>query len=92
MTAPGDVTSDEVAQLRLDLRTANDQVAGLVAAVESNRRIGIAVGMLMARDELSADGAFEVLARLSQERNEKLRVLAGRIVDTGALPGRRPGG
>ncbi|MGY1836321.1 GAF and ANTAR domain-containing protein [Blastococcus sp. SYSU DS0510] len=54
----------------------------------SNRDvIGQAKGILMERHRLTADQAFGVLARVSQELNRKLVDIAGEITSTGAVPG-----
>src|SRR4051794_534018 len=65
---------------------------------EANLRIGMgnrdvigqAKGILMERHRLSAQQAFGVLARISQEMNRKLVDVARELTDTGAMPeGRR---
>jgi transcriptional regulator with GAF, ATPase, and Fis domain len=60
--------------------------AGLNTAIRSRDVIGQAKGILMARHRLTADMAFEVLRRLSQDRNQKLATLAEEIAETGAVP------
>jgi transcriptional regulator with GAF, ATPase, and Fis domain len=55
-------------------------------AVHSRGLIGQAQGMLMQRYGLTADSAFAVLRRYSQQRNTKLVVLAEQISTTGELP------
>ena len=50
--------------------------------------IGMAQGILMERLKITPDQAFGVLSRLSQERNEKLREVARRLVETGEVLGR----
>jgi GAF domain-containing protein len=50
--------------------------------------IGQAKGILMERHRLTADQAFDVLARVSQEMNRKLVDVAQEVSDTGAVPGR----
>ncbi|MGY1752973.1 ANTAR domain-containing protein [Blastococcus sp. SYSU D01042] len=87
MTDPLGILGDELQHLHDELGMAHQQVAQLETGLLSNRRIGIAIGVVMERYKLSADEAFGVLQRLSQERNEKLRAIAERIVDTGELPG-----
>lgn len=53
----------------------------------SNRDlIGQAKGILMERHRLSADQAFAVLVRVSQETNRKLVDIARELADTGAMP------
>ena len=48
--------------------------------------IGQAKGILMERHKLTADQAFGVLARVSQEMNRKLVDVATELTDTGAVP------
>ena len=55
-------------------------------AVHSRGLIGQAQGMLMQRYGLTAESAFAVLRRYSQQRNTKLVVLADQITTTGELP------
>jgi hypothetical protein len=56
-------------------------------AVESRGLIGQAQGMLMQRYGVSAESAFAVLRRYSQQHNTKLVVLAEQLTTTGELPG-----
>ncbi len=49
--------------------------------------IGQAEGMLMERYQMSADQAFRVLARVSQQENVKLRDIAAYVVRSGRVPG-----
>jgi GAF domain-containing protein len=53
--------------------------------------IGQAKGILMERHKLTADQAFGVLARVSQEMNRRLVEVASEVTGTGSLPslGRR---
>ena len=62
----------------------NDQ--GLHEALETRDIIGQAKGVLMERERLSGQQAFERLRRLSNDHNVKLRELARRIVETGEVP------
>lgn len=59
----------------------------LRSAVSSRDVIGQAKGILMERHKLTADQAFAVLARVSQELNRKLVDIAREVSDTGAVPG-----
>jgi AmiR/NasT family two-component response regulator len=56
--------------------------------VESRTLIGQATGILMARRGLTADQAFEVLSRTSQNRNIKLARLAALLADSPDLADR----
>jgi GAF domain-containing protein len=58
----------------------------LQAALATREMIGQAQGILMERERISADGAFDVLRRASQHLNIKLRVVAQNLVDTGERP------
>jgi GAF domain-containing protein len=55
-------------------------------AADTRTRIGQAQGILMERYELTADKAFAVLLRYSQDRNIKLRLVADQLVENGSLP------
>lgn len=48
--------------------------------------IGRAEGILMQRELITADQAFDLLRRASQDLNTKLRAVAQFVVDTGDLP------
>lgn len=55
-------------------------------AIDARKLIGQAQGILMERYHLSADQAFAVLLRYSQDKNIKLRKVAERLIDTRDLP------
>lgn len=54
--------------------------AQLEAKADSRDVIGMAKGMIMARQEVSDDEAFDILRRASQRANVKLREMAERMV------------
>ena len=56
------------------------------AGIRNRDVIGQAKGILMERHKLTADQAFAVLARVSQELNRKLADVAREVTDTGAVP------
>jgi GAF domain-containing protein len=58
----------------------------LQAALATREMIGQAQGILMERERVSADEAFDILRRASQHLNLKLRVVAQTLVDTGERP------
>jgi ANTAR domain/GAF domain len=66
------------------------RVANLEAALVSRNLIGQAQGILMERERITADQAFDILRRASQHLNIKLRDVAQRLVDTGEGPGSAP--
>jgi AmiR/NasT family two-component response regulator len=65
---------------------AQAQAEGLQIALESRDVIGQAKGILMAREHVTADEAFDILRTTSQHLNVKLRELAARVAETGELP------
>jgi hypothetical protein len=71
------------AQLRQNEETHSDQ---LQQALVTRNVIGQAQGILMERERISPDQAFDVLRRASQQLNVKLRAVAQRLVDTGETP------
>ena len=64
----------------------------LNAALRTREIIGEASGILMERERITADQAFDILRRASQHLNVKLREVAQNLVDTGESPdtGRSP--
>lgn len=56
------------------------QITGLTTALDTRKLIGQAQGILMERFAIDEDRAFGFLARLSQQRNVKLRAIAEWIV------------
>jgi hypothetical protein len=65
--------------------TAVERAEHLQAALDSRAVIDQAKGILMERLKLTADQAFQVLARVSMETNTKVREIAQRFVETGEL-------
>jgi ANTAR domain len=55
-------------------------------AVAARHRVGLAQGILMARRRLTADQAFALLKRQSQNTHVKLRTVAQTVIQTGDLP------
>ena len=70
--------------------TERDRTDNLQAALASREIIGQAQGILMERERITAEQAFELLRRASQHLNLKLRDVAQQLVDTGAVPGHEP--
>jgi GAF domain-containing protein len=83
---------DDVAMAQIFAQHASIALAnakreeGLRVAIDSRHLIGQAQGILMERFGLTADKAFAVLRRYSQDKNIKLRDLAEEIVSTRQLP------
>ena len=66
------------------------RIENLHSALSSREVIGQAQGILMERERIAADQAFDVLRRASQYLNIKLREVAQTLVDTGERPDTGP--
>jgi len=62
---------------------------GLETALESRAVIEQAKGILIERHKLTPDQAFDTLAKVSMNRNIKVRDIAEHLVLTGELPAGR---
>jgi hypothetical protein len=62
-----------------------DQTNHLIRALETNREIGVAMGILMARGNLTQEQAFDQLRTASQNLNRKLHDIAADVTATGKL-------
>jgi len=80
-----DASPDLVKQVHDQLVEARERIEHLERALATNRRIGIAIGVVMARYGLPDEQAFELLREQSQVRNKKLRDLAEEVIYTGLL-------
>lgn len=58
-----------------------DQIRNLELAMDSQRLIGIAIGLLAQRAGCSSDVAWQQLVRVSQDTNVKVREIARILVD-----------
>jgi AmiR/NasT family two-component response regulator len=75
----------ELGVLQERVWSAEDKAANLERALATNRRIGIAIGILMCQHQLTADQAFAVLKTYSQHHNVKVQALAETVIYTGTL-------
>jgi hypothetical protein len=80
------------ASLILSETIARDRADNLTRALESNREIGVAMGILMHQHRLTRDQAFDLLRVASQDSNRKLADVAADVADTGELSIRRRAG
>jgi ANTAR domain/GAF domain len=64
---------------------AKEIAAGLRVALDSNRDIGVAMGIVMVTYKVTRNQAFDLLRVASQHANRKLRDVATQVVDTGTL-------
>ena len=58
---------------------------GVTAALQSNRDIGAALGVLMTRLLITREQAFDLMRIASQRTNRKLRDIAEEVLETGTL-------
>jgi GAF domain-containing protein len=75
------------AALAMQAVRAQDRARHLAVALESNRRIGTAIGVLMVRHQWREKEAFDAMRKYSQDHNIRLADVAERVVLTGALGG-----
>jgi hypothetical protein len=75
----------------LAIRDLAARAMHLQTALESNRRIGTAIGVLMARHKITSAAAFTLLRKTSQHGHRKLHAVAEDVIETGELPSARPG-
>lgn len=66
----------------------SQEVEQLRQALISNRRISLAIGIIMRDQGLDEERAFSVLRRLSQDNNRKLREVAEDVITWRRLPPR----
>ena len=79
------VLAAEMDRLQRNRDSASRQSVNLQAALEGNRRIGMAVGILMRALPATEEQAFEVLRQVSMQSNVKLRDVAERVIYTGTV-------
>jgi hypothetical protein len=66
--------------------SGSQRIDDLIAALGTREIIGQAEGILIERERITADQAFQVLRRASQNLNVKLREVAQYVVETGEVP------
>jgi hypothetical protein len=62
------------------------RIVNLERALESNRDIGVAIGVLMALHKVTRQQAFDLLRVASQRLHRKLAHIAHEVAETGLLP------
>ena len=76
---------ETVDHLQRELAAARDKIANLERALASNRRIGLAIGILMCRHKISGEAAFELLRAASNSSSRKLHDIAEDVIEVGEL-------
>lgn len=74
------------AAIAIEAETSVGRAQSMSAGLQSNRVIGVALGILMERHRLTADEALAKLRRTSSYQNRKLALIAEDLVTTGRLP------
>lgn len=69
----------------VSLALTRERAQQLETALQTNREIGTAIGVLMAQHKLTRDQAHELLRVASQDSNRKLAEIAAEVVETGQL-------
>lgn len=84
-TATGSIFA-AYASMALLAAVRQDKANHLTRALETNREIGVAMGILMASGKLTSPQAFDQLRVASQNFNRKLHDIAADVARTGAMP------
>jgi hypothetical protein len=79
-------TAEALEDAAVSLQGEVDLLQNLREALASREVIGQAEGILMERERITSEQAFEVLRQASQHLNIKLREIAQYVVDTGEVP------
>lgn len=74
------------AALAFKTARAEERNMQLATAVDTNREIGMAIGIAMSRYTLTKDAAFDMLVLASSHTNRKLHDIAAETIRTGDVP------
>ena len=64
---------------------AREAAKNLAEALQTNREVGVAMGVLMHRHKLTREQAFDLLRLAGQDGNRSLADVATEVADTGDL-------
>lgn len=81
----GVIDREVIAQLELDGIIDQTKIANLEVALASCRRIGAAMGVVMATRKVTEEQAFTMLRQASQDTHRKLRDVADDVLLTGTI-------
>ncbi|GAA5033377.1 hypothetical protein GCM10023258_33170 [Terrabacter aeriphilus] len=87
-----DVDHEVVTRLVQDGVLDRKHAENLAVALRTSRRIGAALGIVMAAHKVDEQEAFEVLRRVSQDTNRKVQSIADDLVRTGDVSELLPSG
>jgi AmiR/NasT family two-component response regulator len=77
---------ESIRQLKAELAQARSTIDNLEFALQTNRRIGMAIGIVMGQLAVTEEEAFTRLRIASQATNRKLRDVAEDVIYTGLPP------
>jgi len=80
--ARAEVDREMIAELQADGIVSQEHAAQMEEALRSSRKIGAAIGVIMASRQLDEEQAFAVLKAASQNSNRKMRDIADELVST----------
>ncbi|GAA3634729.1 ANTAR domain-containing protein [Microlunatus ginsengisoli] len=80
-----DVDRAMILELRAEGLISQQHAEQLQEALRTSRRIGAAIGIVMASRKVNETDAFLLLTRASQNTNRKVRVVADEVVETGDI-------
>lgn len=83
LEARADVDRELIAELQAEGLISTHNAVNLAEALRTSRVIGAAIGIVMARRNVSQETAFELMKQTSMDTNTKLRVLADEVVLSG---------
>ena len=83
LEARADLDRKLIAELQADGLVSAAHAEQLEEALRSSRKIGAAIGIIMANRRVTETGAFAILVSASQNTNCKLRLIAEEVVETG---------
>ena len=86
LRAQGDIDQHLIAELEAQAVIDRSQIANLEIALGTARRIGAALGIIMATYRVGEEQAFVTLRIASQHTNRKLREVAEDVLLTGVAP------
>ena len=89
LRAQRDIDLDVIALLEADGILARDKNTNLEIALQTSRRIGAAIGIIMAMEKVTELDAFDKIRHASQHGNRKVRDVAEDVLSIGALFGGR---
>jgi hypothetical protein len=75
-----------VQRLEVAVAVEREKAANLQVALETNREIGQAIGILMSAYKVTSKQGFDLLRTVSQHTHRKLRDVSADVCETGTLP------